>query len=59
MAVLLKNILHVLLFLLAGLFFHLGLVLGLQVSPALGTVIWVITAAILAFNLAWIISRWS
>lgn len=59
MSVLLKNVLHVLLFLLAGIFFHLGLVLGLQISPALGTAMWVITAAILALNLAWIINRWS
>ena len=59
MAVLIKNVLHVFLFLLFFIFYILGLGLGLQISLILGVALWVIAASILALNLAWIISRWS
>ena len=44
---------HVLLFLAAVVVFYLGLGLGLQYNPTLGTVLWVASAAIVALNLLW------
>ena len=44
---------HLLLFLVALIVFHVGLGLGLQVSPALGTLVWVVAGAIVALNLLW------
>ena len=44
---------HVLLFVVAVLVLYVGLGLGLQYSPTLGTVLWVASAAIVALNLLW------
>ena len=46
---------HVLLFLLAVVVFYLGLGVGLQFNPTLGTLLWLVAAAIVALNLLWII----
>ena len=44
---------HVLLFLLAVVVFYFGLGVGLQFNPALGTLLWLVAAAIVALNLLW------
>ena len=44
---------HVLLFVVAVLVFYVGLGIGLQYEPALGTILWVASAAIVALNLLW------
>ena len=46
---------HVLLFLLAVVVFYFGLGVGLQFNPTLGTLLWLLAAAIVALNLLWII----
>ena len=46
---------HVLLFLLAVVVFYLGLGVGLQVSPILGTLLWIAAAVIAVLNLFWIL----
>ena len=46
---------HVLLFLLAVIVFYIGFGVGLQVSPTLGTLLWVVAAVIAALNLFWIL----
>ena len=45
---------QILLFLLAIVVFYIGLFLGLQVDPQLGTLMWVTSAAIIALDLYWI-----
>ena len=46
---------HVLLFLVAVAVFYLGLGWGLQFNPTLGTLLWVVSGAIVALNLLWIL----
>lgn len=46
---------HVLLFLLAVVVFYFGLGVGLQFNPALGTLLWLLAAAIVALNLLWLV----
>ena len=48
---------HALLFILAGFVFYLGLGVGLAFNPALGTLLWVAAACLVALNLLWIL-RW-
>ena len=50
-----KVTVHVLLFLLAVVVFYLGLGVGLQVSPILGTFLWIAAGVIAALNLFWIL----
>ena len=50
-----KFILHGLLFVLAILVFYIGLGIGLQVNPTLGTALWLVAAAIGGLNLLWIL----
>ena len=50
-----KTASHVLLFLLAGVVFFLGL--GMQANPALGTLLWIVVAAITAANGIWMSRR--
>ncbi len=52
-----RVIVHILLFLVAIIVFYLGLGTGLQVSPRLGTGLWIVAGAIAAFNLIWML-RW-
>ena len=51
----LKTTAHVLLFLLAIVVFYLGLGIGLQFNPNLGTILWVVAAAIAGLNILWIL----
>ena len=46
---------HALLFLLAIVVLYLGLGVGLQFSPILGTLLWVAAAAIATLNILWIV----
>ncbi len=46
---------HALLFLLAVVTLYLGLGVGLQFSPILGTLLWVAAAAIATLNILWIV----
>ena len=48
-----KTVAHVLLFLLAGVVFFLGLGIGLSQNPAVGTLLWVAAAAIAVANGIW------
>ena len=48
---------HMLLFLIAVLVFFLGLGIGLQVSPLLGTLLWVAAGALAGLNLYLIFKR--
>ena len=50
-----KIAVHVLLFLLAVVVFYLGLGVGLQVSPILGTLLWTAAVVIAALNLFWVL----
>ena len=51
----LKTTAHVLLFLIAIVVFYLGLGIGLQFNPNLGTILWLVAAAIAGLNLLWIL----
>ena len=51
----LKTTAHVLLFLIAIVVFYLGLGIGLQFNPNLGTILWLAAAAIAGLNLLWIL----
>ena len=57
MATVVKSAAHVMVFLLAGLVFFLGLGIGLQLNPIVGTALWVVAGAIAALNLLWIYQR--
>ena len=46
---------HVLLFILAVVVFYLGLGVGLALNPALGTLLWIVSGAIVVLNLIWIV----
>ena len=46
---------HALLFLLAVVVFYLALGVGLQLNSTLGTLLWLVAAAIVALNLFWIL----
>ena len=50
----LKTAAHVLLFVVAVVVFFLGLGLGLQFNPTLGTLLWIAAAAIAGLNVLWI-----
>ena len=51
----LRIVSHVLLFVIAVIVFYLGLGLGLQYSPTIGSVLWIVSAAIVTLNLIWIV----
>lgn len=48
---------HVLLFVLAGALFYVGLALGLQYSSTWGTVLWGAALAVLLVNVLWMARR--
>jgi hypothetical protein len=48
---------HILLFVLAIAVFYIGLGIGLQHNPTIGSVLWFTAAAIAVLNLIWIL-RW-
>ena len=57
----LRVVAHVLLFVIAVIAFYLGLGLGLQYSPTIGSVLWIVSAFIVTLNLMWIVRsrrRW-
>ncbi len=45
--------LHIALFVLAGIVFFIGLVLGLQYDPNLGTLLWGVALFLVIVNLLW------
>ena len=49
-----RIVVHVLLFVLAVVVFYFGLGVGLQFNPTLGTLLWLVAAAIVILNLLWI-----
>ena len=57
MALIVRIAAHTLLFLIAALIFFLGLGVGLQVNPVLGTALWAVAGAIAALNLYLILKR--
>ena len=48
-----KQALHVLLFIVAGIVFFLGLGIGLSQNPTIGTLLWIVAAAIAVLNGIW------
>ena len=46
---------HVLLFAIAIVVFYIGLFIGLQVNPNVGTLLWLVSAAIVVVNVFWIV----
>ena len=55
MARVLKIAAHVFLFLVALVVFYIGLFMGLQVNPNMGTLLWLVSAAIVVANILWIV----
>ena len=51
----LKVCAHVFLFLVALVVFYIGLFMGLQVNPKVGTLLWLVSAAIVMVNVVWIV----
>ena len=51
---LIRTTAHALLFVLAVAVFYLGLGIGLQFNPILGTLLWIVSGAIVVLNIAWI-----
>ncbi len=49
-----KIVAQALLFVLAVVVFYVGLGVGLQISPTLGSILWFVAAAIVALDLIWI-----
>ncbi len=48
---------HVLLFVVAGIVFYIGLGVGLQYDPNLGTLLWATSGAIVVLNVLWMRRR--
>ena len=44
---------HIFLFIVAVLVFYIGLFMGLQVNPNIGTALWIVSAVIVAGNIYW------
>lgn len=55
MARALKIAAHVFLFLVALVAFYIGLFMGLQVNPNVGTLLWLVSAVIAGANILWIV----
>ena len=51
----LKNVTHIVLFVIAVVVFWAGLGAGLQYDPNLGTALWIVAGAIFVLNLLWIV----
>ncbi len=49
-----RIVVHVLLFLLAIVVFYVGLGVGLQINPILGTALWIAAGTIAVGNVVWI-----
>ena len=50
-----KFIAHGLLFVIAIIVFYVGLGIGLQHNPTIGSILWLVAGAIAVLNLVWII----
>ena len=50
-----KTVAHVVLFAVAILVFYLGLGIGLAFNPILGTLLWLLAAAIAVGNILWLV----
>ena len=57
MRLVLRILVHALLFLASIVVFYLGLGVGLAYDPTLGTAIWALAGCLLFGNLAWIVVR--
>ena len=53
----LKTIIHILLFIVGGLLFFIGLGLGLQFNPTIGTALWIAAGVIIVLNVLWMNRR--
>lgn len=53
----LKTIVHILLFIVGGLLFFIGLGLGLQFNPTIGTALWIAAGVIIVLNVLWMNRR--
>ncbi len=52
-----KTIVNILLFIVAGALFFIGLGLGLQFNPTIGTVLWIAAGVIVVLNVLWMNRR--
>ena len=52
-----RAVLHVLVFLVAGIVFFVGLGIGLSQNPAIGTLLWLVAAGIAVANAIWMTRR--
>lgn len=52
-----KKIINILLFIVAGALFFIGLGAGLQYSPSVGTVLWIAAGVIIVLNVLWMNRR--
>lgn len=52
-----KTIVNILLFIVAGVLFFIGLGLGLQFNPTLGTALWIAAGVIIVLNVLWMNRR--
>ncbi|MCY3602110.1 MAG: hypothetical protein OXH12_03435 [Chloroflexi bacterium] len=57
MNVLMRMVLHALIFLVAAIVFFLGLGIGLSQNPAIGTLLWLVAAGIAVANVVWMTRR--
>ena len=51
----LKVAAHIALLVASVVVFYLGLGVGLQISPALGTALWVVAGAMIVLNIVWFV----
>lgn len=52
-----KTIVNILLFIVAGALFFIGLGLGLQFNPTIGTALWIAAGVIVVLNVLWMNRR--
>ena len=57
MRIVLRLMLHILLFAVAAVVFFLGLGIGLSQNPAIGTLLWLVAGGIAVANAIWM-TRW-
>lgn len=57
MRLVVRMVLHALIFLVAAIVFFLGLGIGLSQNPAIGTLLWLVAAGIAVANAIWMTRR--
>ncbi|MCY3504676.1 MAG: hypothetical protein OXH41_00745 [Chloroflexi bacterium] len=57
MRLVVRMVLHALIFLVAAIVFFLGLGIGLSQNPAIGTLLWLVAAGIAVTNAIWMTRR--